>query len=226
MSQLDPVSIPATTRYLLAAQLLATLAIIAFVPTNAGKTIALLLVWALTFRSISMQEAVLFVGVCCFFTVMNAMSLAQGIFSFTDPDLLGMPVYELFMWGFYVLHTKRMLGDTPPPPSRTAWGLALAYAAAFATVTDADYLLLLTGALLLVCLALFHTRRDIAFLVYMVVLGAVVEYTGVGSGQWTYPGAPLGGVPLWFVTLWGGVGLFFHRLILPLMRTAPRPLAA
>lgn len=213
-------------RPLLVAQLLGTLAIIAFLPGNAAKAGALLVLWAATFRRIEFKEAVLVVGVCCFFTVMNAMSLAQGIFSFTAPDVLGMPVYELFMWGFYILHTKRMLGDAPPAPSRVAWGLALAYSAAFAAIKDAQVLLMVTGTLLAIAVFLFHTRRDLAFLGYMVLLGALIEYTGVGSGQWTYPGAPLGGVPLWFVTLWGGVGLFFHRLILPIMAPRPSPVLA
>jgi hypothetical protein len=216
----------AQDRALLVAQLLGTLAIIAFLPGNAAKAGALLVLWAATFRRIEFKEVVLVIGVCCFFTVMNAMSLAQGIFSFTEPDVLGMPVYELFMWGFYILHTKRMLGDAPPAPSRVAWGLALAYSAAFAAIKDAQVLLMVTGTLLAIAVFLFHTRRDLAFLGYMVLLGALIEYTGVGSGQWTYPGAPLGGVPPWFVTLWGGVGLFFHRLILPIMAPRPSPVLA
>lgn len=222
----DDVAPGTMERALLVAQLLGTLAIIALLPGNVAKAGALLAWWAVTFRRIEFKEVVLVVGVCCFFTVMNAMSLAQGIFSFTEPDILGMPVYELFMWGFYILHTKRLLGDAPPAPSRVAWGLALAYSAAFAGIKDATTLLLVTGTLLAIAVYLFHTRRDLAFLGYMVLLGALMEYTGVGSGQWTYPGAPLGGVPPWFVTLWGGVGLFFHRLILPLLAPRPRPVLA
>ena len=130
------------------------------------------------------------------------------------------------MWGFYVLHTKRMLGDQAPPPSRLAWFLAIAYSIAFATLTDPTQLLVGTSILLILALLWFHTPRDFAYLGYMVLLGAVVEYTGVASGQWAYPEPPVGGVPPWFVTLWGGVGLFFHRLILPLMygnRSAAAP---
>ena len=46
-----------------------------------------------------------------------------------------------------------------------------------------------------------------------------------GPGNWSLapggddgPGDPPGGVPLWFITLWGGVGLFLWRLALPLLR--------
>lgn len=167
----------------------------------------------------------MYAGACSFFTVMNALSLRQGIFAFTNPDVMGMPVYELFMWGFYLLHVKRLL-DGPAPISLPtgawqAWILALLYAGAFATISDPGKLLVVTGTLLLIGLILFHERLDLAYVVYMVFLGAAFEYTGVLSGQWTYPGNPLGGVPLWFVTLWGGVGLFLRRLVLPLLSQRP-----
>jgi hypothetical protein len=149
---------------------------------------------------------------------MNAASLKQGIFAFSAPDLLGMPVYELLMWGFYLLHTRRML-DGPAPQGRraTVWVLALLYAAAFATIHDGNVLLLVTGVLLAVSLLLFHERLDLAYTGYLIAFGAAIEYTGVLSGQWHYPGNPLGGVPLWFITLWGGVGLFLRRLVVPIL---------
>ena len=132
-------------------QVPAALAIIAWVPSNWGKLAAFLVLWAVTFRKLSQPEAIFYFGACVFFTLMNAMSLKQGIFTFTAPDVLGMPVYELFMWGFYLLHLKRVLGG-PAPSSKPAvvWTLALLYAAAFATVPDARLLLAVTGALLMV----------------------------------------------------------------------------
>ena len=205
-------------------QIPAALAIIAWVPGNLAKLAAFLVLWAVTFRKLSKPEAIFYLGVCGFFTAMNAMSLKQGIFAFTTPDVLGMPVYELFMWGFYLLHLKRVLGG-PAPNSKPAvvWTLAVLYAAAFATIPDARVLLAVTGALLMVGLFLFHEPMDLAYTGYLVLLGAAVEYTGVYSGQWHYPGSPLGGVPFWFITLWGGVGLFLRRLILPLLRRYERP---
>lgn len=195
-----------------------TLAILALVPTNLGKLAAFLLVWALSFGRLTKVEAIFVVVACVFFTGMNAASLEQGIFRFTDPDILRMPVYELVMWGFYLLHTRRLLGGAAPHDRRAAvWVLALLYSAAFASIQDGDTLLLVTGGLLAIGLLLFHETADLAYAGYMVVLGALVEYTGVWSGQWGYPGDPAGGVPLWFITLWGGVGLFLRRLVLPIL---------
>ena len=79
-----------------------------------------------------------------------------------------------------------------------------------------------TATLLVIGLLLFHEPQDLAYTGYMILLGAAIEYTGVYSGQWGYPGEPLGGVPLWFITLWGGVGLLLRRLVLPFVQRFER----
>ncbi|MDB5766170.1 MAG: hypothetical protein JWQ61_984 [Collimonas fungivorans] len=199
-------------------QIPAAMAIVALVPGNWAILAALVLMWALTFGRLSRVEAVFCVAVCVFFTAMNAASLKQGIFAFSSPDLLGMPVWEVFMWGFYLLHTRRVLdGPAPHGQRATVWILALLYAAAFASIHDGDTLLLVTGVLLAVGLVLFHERLDLAYTGYLILFGAAIEYTGVLSGRWHYPGNPPGGVPLWFITLWGGVGLFLRRLVVPIL---------
>jgi hypothetical protein len=203
---------------LLLIQIPIALLIIAFVPTNLGKLAAFLVLWAVTFRKLSRAELIFYVAVCTFFTAMNAASLKQGIFAFAHPDVLGMPIYELAMWGFYLLHIKRVLGGPEPEGKRAiAWTLAIFYAISFATIPDAITLLAVTGTLLLIGLVMFHEPHDLAYTGYLILLGAAFEYTGVHSGEWIYPGGPVGGVPFWFVTLWGGVGLFMRRLVVPIL---------
>lgn len=204
--------------YAYGVQLIGTLAILALVPGNYAKAGLLLILWLATFGRSSRAEAVLFLIACCFFTVMNALSLSQGIFAFARPDILGMPFYELFMWGFYLLHTRRVInGPAPSGPEKPAWVLAILFSAAFGLIPDQVILLWVTAVLLAIGLGFFHECRDLAYVGYMVLLGAAVEYTGVHSGEWFYPNDPMGGVPLWFVTLWGGVGLFLRRLVLPIL---------
>ena len=100
-------------------------------------------------------------------------------------------------------------------------GLAICYSIAFATLKNPDVLLAPTATLLTLAISQFHTPRDLAFVWYMIVRGAAVEYPGVGSGQWRYPNAPLGGIPLWFIAHWGGASLFIYGLILPLISPQP-----
>ncbi len=203
----------------LVSQLALTLLVIAFLPGNLLKLAVLLALWLISFRRFSRPEIVLFLVASVFFTVMNTLSLQQGIFYFTHPDVFGMPYYELVMWGFYLLHTRRMVGGRAPEQvTWPVWVLALLYALAFGSIPDQTMLLIITAMLLVVGLILFHERDDLAYTGYMILLGAAIEYTGVSSAQWGYPGDPLGGVPLWFITLWGGVGLLLRRLVLPFVQ--------
>ena len=201
------------------AQLLATAAVLAWVPGNAAKLATMLLVWAIGFGRITWAELALMIFVDVIFIPMDIATLKQGAFRFTAPDLLGLPYYEFLIWGFYVLNAIRFLGpDAPQGSLARAIGWVVLFALPFSFIQDYRLLFAVSGVVLAIGVGFFHERRDVAFITYMMAMGAVIEYTGVRSGQWVYDGPTLGGVPLWFTTMWGGVGLFVHRLGLPLMQ--------
>jgi len=202
----------------LAIQGVGTLSILASPLPNFVKAVLLLALWKVSFRGISRPEWMVFAIANVFFTIMNILSLRQGIFFFVSPDLLGLPYYEFFMWGFYLLHLKRVLnGPLPPPADIKLWLLFVAFAACFSAIHNPYVLLLATGGLVGWGLYWHHDNCDLQHVLYTVALGGAIEYIGVHSGEWAYPGDPPGGVPFWFVTLWGGIGFFFRRLILPLL---------
>lgn len=206
-------------RAVLVAQLLATAAILAWVPGNVAKLAIMLLVWAIGFGHITRAELIVMAFINTIFILMDLATLKQGAFRFTAPDLLGLPYYEFLMWGFYVVNAVRFLGARPPQGSVTrAIGLVILFALPFVLIQDYRLLFFTTAVVLTIGIGFFHERRDIAFVSYMMAIGALIEYAGVLSGQWIYDGPTLGGVPLWFATMWAGVGLFVHRLALPLMR--------
>ena len=210
---------------LLAPQLIATLIVLAFVPGNANKLILFVVIWVFTFQRLSLRELLCYVGVCALFSIMNIMATRQGVFQFLHPDLAGLPVWEYFTWGFYVLHILRMLGG--PKPSSRFWvvlSLAILFALPFSTVSDPFLLLATSGFGVALALIFFHDHWDLSYVAYTLLVGAAIEYAGVWSGQWYYPGNPSGGVAFWFVTMWGGIGLFIRRLVLPLVAAAPRRL--
>jgi len=179
----------------------------------------MLLVWALGFGRVSRPELVFMIGVNLLFICMNLGALRKGAFRFTRPDALGMPMYEFAMWGFYTLNTIRFLdGKTPGGRRWLALIMATALAVTFSTVGDPGVLTLLSGIVLAISLALYSEPMDFAYAAYMVIMGALIENVGVWTGQWSYPGNPPGGVPSWFIPMWGGVGLFTRRLLLPSVR--------
>lgn len=200
-------------------QLLATAAALGWVPGNAAKLGAMLVIWALGFGRVRTAELIAMAGVDLLFVAMNQAALKRGIFVFDDPDFAGMPVYEYLMWGFYTLHTIRLIDGRPPVGSLAlAAAAAAAFALPFATIANPPALLAVSALVLACCLALFHEVNDLAYTGYMATLGALIEHVGVGTGQWHYPGPPYGGVPFWSLTMWAGVGLFTRRLILPMLR--------
>ncbi len=161
------------TYALLASQLAGTVAILAFLPGNLSKAIALLILWAMTFKDLKKYEIIFYIIACIFFSLMNGASLHQGIFAFTEPDLFLMPYWEFFMWGFYLLHTPTNAKGPAPEGQRThAWTLAIAYSIAFGTIHDQNTLLIVTVLLLTIGLVFFHEKMDLAYTGYMIALGA------------------------------------------------------
>jgi hypothetical protein len=181
----------------------------------------MVVIWGLGFGRIKAAELAAMAAVNLLFVVMNQAALKQGVFVFDHPDFLGMPAYEFLTWGFYTLHTIRFLNGPPP---QGGWIIVLAATAAFAvpfgTIADPAVLFLASAFMLIVFLAIYHEPMDLAYAGYLAVVGQLVEHVGEATGQWHYPGQPLGGVPLWLLTLWAGFGLFTRRLVLPLL---PRP---
>lgn len=201
-------------------QLLITVIALGWVPGNALKLAIMFPAWLIGFGRLSHSELILMLLADAIFTGMNAAALSRGLFRFTQPDLLGMPLYEFLMWGFYILHTSRFVGIVRERPLRitTALVLAVLFSLPFSLTADPMLLLLLSGVVLAASIIFFHGSRDLASAGYMVFVGAIIEYVGVSTGQWSYPHPPLGGVPPWFITMWGGVGLFSHRLLVPMLR--------
>lgn len=214
---------PVRPRLVLSVQLALTLMVLAWLPGNGIKLAAFVAIWSLSFGRLDKAEWWLFAAGCTLFTFMNAMALENGIFAFTAPDVLGMPWFELFMWGFYLLHTWRFLGGPVAPlPRLRDWLLVGAFAGVFAVVTQPTWLFVLSSSIVCIALAVYRTRHDFAYVLYMIALGAAIEYTGVVAGQWQYPSPPPGGVPFWFMAMWGGVGLFLRRVAIPLARLTDR----
>jgi hypothetical protein len=203
---------------LAAVQLVATLVILGLPIGNTLKLVVFAAIWAVTFRRLSRRELLCYFGVSTLFSVMDIRAVHQGGFSFSHADVAGLPIWEYFMWGFLVLHILRTLGG-PAPQSRwwLVLPLALLFALPFATLSHPSLLLISSCTVLALALFFFHETLDIYYVIYTVILGAALEYTGVWSGQWQYPGNPAGGVAIWFVPMWAGIGLFTRRLVLPLV---------
>jgi hypothetical protein len=217
MREVAAIGEPFRRRAILLVQLLGTAGALGWLPGNIAKLGAMALIWIIGFGRISRSELILMASINILFAFLNFGALKSGIFRFSRPDFLGMPVYEFLMWGYYCLHVLRMIGARPSPkPLPLVIAMAVVFALPFSTISDPQTLLLASGAILLLSLIVFHEPVDLAYAGYMLAVGALIEYVGVWTGQWTYPLHPSGGVPLWFATMWAGVGLFTGRLLSPI----------
>ena len=209
-------------RRALALQFAGTVIVLGWMPGNGVKLLVMAVIWEIGFRRLTARELVAGAVLNLLFVAMDVGALRHGIFSFSHADFLGLPAFEFFMWGFYVLHAVRFLKAAPasPPKIVLALILAVAFSAPF-SLTEGSTLLSAAGCVLLVSLIFFHEPMDVACTAYMAAMGAVVEYVGVGTGQWFYPDPPPGGVPWWSFVMWAGIGLFSRRLIVPALGTSP-----
>jgi uncharacterized membrane protein YoaT (DUF817 family) len=204
-------------------QLAATITALGWLPGNPAKLLAMIVVWGIGFRHITVPEFLMMAVINLIFALMNTGALVDGIFRFNDPDFLGMPVYEYFMWGFYTLHAIRLLNGGPPHGAPIVPLIAAAiFALPFASITDPKLLLVAAAAILAFCFVLFHEQMDWIYAGYMAAIGTVIEHVGVWTGQWDYPDQQDGGVPSWSLPMWAGVGLFTRRLLLPIVKQTAR----
>ena len=92
--------------------------------------------------------------------LMDIMAVRQGVFTFTSPDFLGLPIWEFFMWGFYVFHCLRLLGGPAPRTSRnrgcSAHGAVRDPVRYFSPIPW--LLLAASGTVLAIAVAFFHER--------------------------------------------------------------------
>lgn len=179
---------------------------------------ALPVLWAIVLIPISAADVALFAIAAVFFLVQNYICLKAGLFAFRDKDILLMPYYEPFLWGFYFLTMKRFVSDAEPP-RRIDWkvivGVAVTSVVFSAFGDDSRRLLVATSGSTLLLLALFHTTADLGFAVYSLALGFVIELFGVSTGLWNYPAPDFLGMPFWFATMWISVGLLVRRFAMP-----------
>lgn len=223
-------------------RLVITCWIIGFVPGihwNTVKTMCLFLWWSFSFQfNIRMYELCFCMCFNLLFIALNYNALSKGLFQFKSNDFFLQPLYECFMWGFYVLHAMRCLGDEPPELKQgEEWqevgvvGLSwLSFGLLFGVCENKWILSWVSLFLVVICLCMLHSgiQKDLQFILFFIGTGFCVEWTGLWCGEWKYPENQLISnkfignkekfqIPLWFIGMWGGIGFFLYRGALPLM---------
>jgi hypothetical protein len=92
---------------------LATLSAIHFIGDPLATLVVLLTFWYFFFRPWDRNDCIMFLVASLFFLLQNYTVLKTGGFFFKHKDILLMPYYEPFMWGFYYLTITHFVGEMP-----------------------------------------------------------------------------------------------------------------
>ncbi len=198
-----------------------TLAAIHLIDHSLTILIFLLLFWYFLFRPLRGSEIIACIIAGTFFLFQNYIVLKEGGFAFKHRDILLMPYFEPFLWGFYYLNIKRFFNENckqAPFEWKSVFGLIITGICFSIFATDSSLLLFSTLFSTAVLVWLFHDRLDLYHGLYALILGFVVELFGVSTGQWAYPEPDFLGIPYWFATMWISVGILGRRFLFPLAR--------
>jgi hypothetical protein len=201
-------------KVLLALQMILTLFVLAYVQSNGIKVLFLLPLWWVSFGGLSRKEWIAYGLINVLFIISDIGAIKNGFFQFGKPDVLGLPVWEFFMWGFYLLHTHRMFPPRVPKSlDLKLVMLAVVFSQVFAVIPDRTWLLGVTSAVLMITLYFYHEREDILYCAYLMLMGIAVETVGLRFDLWSYPETDYNSALVQFVIMWGAVGLYFRHIM-------------
>lgn len=164
---------------------------------------------------LSKEEIYLFVFINIFFTFMNYMSIVNGIFSFTTPDLIHLPWYEFIMWGVYVLHLKRVVDiffktEFVEYKIRNLDCICVVLVVIIFSMCKEKYLVTILPLLVnMVYLNFKKSKMLTSMYFYFILIGGILELAGTNGGQWSYPQPDFYGVPFWYVNVFGSFAIYF-----------------
>lgn len=184
--------------------------------------------WYFIFRPWNQVETTIFVVASIFFFGQNYAVLKTGGFSFKQKDILLMPCYEPFLWGFYYINIKRFISEGAEAVTfdkKSVFGFLLTALVFSIFSKDSNTLFMATLLSTGVLFIMFHERFDFYYGAYALVLGFVIELFGVSSGLWAYPEPDFLGIPYWFATMWISVGVLGRRFLIPLAELISKKLA-
>ena len=199
--------------------LIITIIVIYFIDQTLITLTILLPFWFFIFRLWSKAEIIIFIIASVFFLAQNYAVLKTGGFSFKHKDILLMPFYEPFLWGFYYINIKRFISEGAEAVAfdkKSIFGLLLTALAFSIFSKDSNTLFMATLLSTGVLFIMFHERFDFYYAAYALGLGFVIELFGVSSKFWAYPEPDFLGIPYWFATMWISVGVLGRRFLIPL----------
>ena len=158
----------------------------------------------------------------------EVVCIKYGAWTYSNPVLLGVPLWEPLMWGFLGMtahriqqtvfsleHKDRIRKLTHGTVRDIVYDLSMMgiVIALVSSLWRNDQLLFIVLLLLGICnVLIFHHPRDLFFIFISPAMLLLFEPLAVSSGAWTYPSPVVFGVPLWLFSAYFCFCLLFGRL--------------
>ncbi len=193
-----------------------TLLILSLPLDNYFKTLLFLINWFVWLRPFSWVETVTFIIININIVIMEVQVVQKGYFSFTQPDVWGLPLWEFFMWGYFGLVSSRLCPNITFHWSSAIW--ALLFSSTFQFVTD-QFLLFVLTLILTISMVIHFGRSALRIGIFALVFGCIFEWLGLATQQWQYSHSDtVLQFPLWGLTMWAGSQIIFSHFLAPGLR--------
>lgn len=197
----------------MAFQLIATMAIIFCITYTPLQMGLLIILWSITFLPLTLSEIILFILTCTVYTLGSLLILERNVFQFSHPDVWKITYSYIFIYGFYFLHTKRVLGDAKIDNPWPGFIFGLFMIGIFCFSANELTLDILLSILFISGLIIFRSKHDLYFVGYLLLTLIPMEFLGIYTGEWYY--TFLYPIIFWILYI-GNSGFILNRTLLPL----------
>ncbi len=194
--------------------LIITLLTLVFINSNIIQTIIFLITWSASFYPIKKDDLFFFSLICLIFIPQDILAISHGVFTFNDPDILGLPIWQFLMWGYWLFFSIRFIKQSSDQKIRfITIILLLIFSLCFTVSTEQTFILARSTIIIIIIFFFHHSKLDFAYFFVMIFLGTIVELLGIYTEIWLYPDNIY---PLWSINMWGGIGIFLNNFKKPI----------
>ncbi|OVE75132.1 hypothetical protein BVX95_00125 [archaeon D22] len=197
--------------------ILTVLNIILFHNNNALSTIIMLTLVGIAFRYFHTKEDIVFYFMGAFLgPFLEILCIKYGVWKYSNPLFLGIPLWLPFLWGFAFLIARRMRDlyfkmehlkihynlhhKISNRRNLILFDFTIYYIMIILSILlweNNPALSFSLGLILLVLLTNFHYKEDLFFIFLFALLGPVVEVICVYFGAWSYGNPTILDIPIW-----------------------------
>lgn len=198
---------------------------------NLYSTIIAIVLVIMAFLLFHKKEDLVFFWLGALFgTIAEIVCVYYGVWTYSNPVVLGIPLWLPILWGFAWLFARRIRDtilnlehleihyihhqDLPPRLLIFFYDIILFGLAVFFTaILWKNNILVFIILLILLWMSAhhFHKKEDVLFIVLAGIIGPATEIVCISTGAWFYSNPTILGIPFWLPVAYALLGLVVKR---------------